>query len=199
MIIDDTITHSTNFDHNKGCVGLANAPCLHPLTRHNCIKCHHFHHHVSKGDIKVQWIDTKHQLAYNFTKPLPTSYFHFQIPSQSFTRLVTSQSERMLVLHTFGYKHMRNALSIDIFFIYGAPKPHRVISLFAVSMSILCKSSPISLTDVNHPPSKKKMGVCDYKNKLTVPLYDLSLVYLVPFQIIALVYMIMIQWTKAGQ
>jgi len=77
LIVGPTITHSTVFEDNKGCVELANAPCLCPRMRHIALKYHHFHHFVSKGDIKVQWIDTKHQLADILTKPLPSSTFKF--------------------------------------------------------------------------------------------------------------------------
>jgi hypothetical protein len=61
--IGDTITHSTVFEDNKGCVELANAPKMRPRTKHIAIKYHHFRSHVACGDIKIQWIDTKHQLA----------------------------------------------------------------------------------------------------------------------------------------
>jgi hypothetical protein len=77
LIVGQTIAHSTIFEDNKGCVELANAPHLCPRTRHIGLKYHHFCHHVSRGDIKVQWIDTKHQLADIFTKPLPSSTFKF--------------------------------------------------------------------------------------------------------------------------
>jgi hypothetical protein len=65
-----TITHSTIFEDNKGCVELVNAPKMRPRTKHIAIKYHHFRSHVSRGDIKIQWIDTKSQLADIFTKPL---------------------------------------------------------------------------------------------------------------------------------
>jgi len=77
LIVSQTITYSTIFEDNKGCVELVNAPRLHPCTHHIGLKYHHFRHHVAKGDIRVQWIDTKHQLADIFTKPLPSSTFKF--------------------------------------------------------------------------------------------------------------------------
>ncbi len=73
LIVGNTITHSTIFDDSKGCVELANAPRLRPRTCHIALKYHHFRHYVSKGDLKVQWIVTKHQLTDIFTKPLPLS------------------------------------------------------------------------------------------------------------------------------
>jgi hypothetical protein len=77
LIVSDTITHSTIFEDNRGCVELANAPKLHPHTKHISLKYHHFRSHVTRGDLKIQWIDTKHQLADNFTKPLPSSSFEY--------------------------------------------------------------------------------------------------------------------------
>jgi hypothetical protein len=77
LIVGNTIAHSTIFEDNKGCIELSNTPCLCPRTRHISIKYHHFRHYVSSGAIKVQWIDTKHQLADIYTKPLPLSTFHF--------------------------------------------------------------------------------------------------------------------------
>jgi hypothetical protein len=77
LIVSNTITQSTIFKDNKGCVELTNAPRLFPSTGHIGIKCYHFHHHVSRGNIIVQWINTKHQLADIFTKPLPLSTFRF--------------------------------------------------------------------------------------------------------------------------
>ena len=74
--IGDTITHSTVFEDNKGCVELANAPKLRPCTTHISIKYHHFPSHVAQGDIKIQWIATSHQLADIFTKPLAGVLFH---------------------------------------------------------------------------------------------------------------------------
>jgi hypothetical protein len=77
LVVGDTITHSTIFKDNRGCVELANAPKLHPRTKHIGLKYHHFRSHVARGDIKIQWIDTKHQLADIFTKPLPVSSFEY--------------------------------------------------------------------------------------------------------------------------
>jgi len=77
LIVGTTTTFSTVFGDNKGCVELANAPRLRPRTCHIGIKYHHFRSYVARGDIKVQWIDTKHQLADIFTKPLPGPAFKY--------------------------------------------------------------------------------------------------------------------------
>jgi len=75
LIVGDTVTHSTIFEDNRGCVDLANAPKLHPRTKHIGVKYHHFRSHVANSHIKIQWIDTKHQLVNIFTKPLPLTSF----------------------------------------------------------------------------------------------------------------------------
>jgi hypothetical protein len=77
LIVGDTITHSTIFEDNRGCVDLANAPKLRPRTKHIGLKYRHFRSHVARGDIKILWIDTKNQLASIFTKPLPTASFEY--------------------------------------------------------------------------------------------------------------------------
>jgi hypothetical protein len=75
LIAGSTIAHSTIFEDNKGCVELANAPKMRPRTRHIALKYHHFRSHVDNGNISIQWIDTKHQLADIFMKPLAASSF----------------------------------------------------------------------------------------------------------------------------
>jgi hypothetical protein len=77
LIVGDTITYSTIFEDNQGCVELANAPKLCPRTKHIGLKYHHFRSHVARGDIKILWIDTKHQLANIFTKPLSAASFEY--------------------------------------------------------------------------------------------------------------------------
>jgi hypothetical protein len=77
LIVSNTITYSTIFEDNQGCVELANAPKLRPRTKHIGLKYHHFHSHVAQGDIKILWIDTKHQLADIFTKPLSAASFEY--------------------------------------------------------------------------------------------------------------------------
>ena len=68
--IGKTTIHSTVFEDNKGCIELANTPKMRPCTKHIATNYHRFRSHVANGDIKIQWIDTKHQLADIFTKTL---------------------------------------------------------------------------------------------------------------------------------
>jgi len=77
LIVGETITYSTIFEDNKGCVELASAPKLCPRTKHISLKYHHFRSYVSSGAIRIQWIDTKHQLADILTKPLSISSFEY--------------------------------------------------------------------------------------------------------------------------
>jgi hypothetical protein len=82
LIVGNTSAHSTIFVDNKGCVDLALAPKLCPRTKHIALKYHHFQSHVANGSIKIQWIDSKNQLADIFAKPLPTApfeYLHFHL------------------------------------------------------------------------------------------------------------------------
>ena len=77
LIVGDVFAHSTIFEDNRGCVDLATAPRLRPRTKHIGLKYHHFRSHVENGSIKIQWIDSKNQLADIFTKPLAGSLFEY--------------------------------------------------------------------------------------------------------------------------
>jgi len=77
LIVGSTIALSTIFEDNKGCVELASAPHMRPRTRHIALKYHPFHSFVESGQLCIQWIDTAHQLADIFTKPLPVASFTF--------------------------------------------------------------------------------------------------------------------------
>ena len=75
LIVGSTTAHSTIFEDNKGCVELATAPKMRPRTRHIALKYHHFRSHIDNGNLHIKWIDTKHQLADIFTKPLAGPLF----------------------------------------------------------------------------------------------------------------------------
>jgi hypothetical protein len=75
LIVGCTTAHSTIFEDNKGCVELATAPKMRPRTRHIALKYHHFRSHIENGNLQIKWIDTKHQLADIFTKPLSGPLF----------------------------------------------------------------------------------------------------------------------------
>jgi hypothetical protein len=69
-----TITHSTFFEDNKGCVDLVKSPRMTPRTKHIALKYHHFRPHNGK-DITIKWISTDDQLADIFTKALTVAKF----------------------------------------------------------------------------------------------------------------------------
>ena len=63
------------FEDNVGALELANTPKLQPRTKHLAVQLHHFRQYVLDGSISVEKVDTKHQLADIFTKPLPRDAF----------------------------------------------------------------------------------------------------------------------------
>jgi hypothetical protein len=63
------------FEDNAGALELANVPKMRPRTRHINQKYHHFRSHVKSGRLKVLAIDTKDQLADQFTKGLGIELF----------------------------------------------------------------------------------------------------------------------------
>ncbi|CAJ1938910.1 unnamed protein product [Cylindrotheca closterium] len=63
------------FEDNNGAIELATADKLRPRTKHINIKYHHFKKSVRKGEVSIQKIDTKDQLADIGTKPLDAATF----------------------------------------------------------------------------------------------------------------------------
>ena len=70
---DATITVSTVWEDNNGAIALAKkeAPLMTLRTKHIAIKYHWFRSKLQPGQIELQKIDTKVQLADIFTKSLP--------------------------------------------------------------------------------------------------------------------------------
>jgi hypothetical protein len=58
-------------------VELAKAPKYRPRTKHIALKYHHFRDHVKRGKVQIQPIDTKEQLADQFTKALDINTFRY--------------------------------------------------------------------------------------------------------------------------
>jgi len=79
LIVRDTITHSTIFEDNKGCVDLASAPKLCPRTKHNGPKYHHFRSHIENGSIKIQWIDSQHNLLISLLNLYQFPFLNFSV------------------------------------------------------------------------------------------------------------------------
>ena len=48
---------------------------MRPRTKHLAVRLHHFRDHIKRGDITVEHISTKEQIADMFTKPLPRDQF----------------------------------------------------------------------------------------------------------------------------
>ena len=62
-----TIIH----EPNQGCIGISENPVLHKRTKHIDIRYHFIREKVERGDVKLQYLPTEHQLADIMTKPLP--------------------------------------------------------------------------------------------------------------------------------
>jgi hypothetical protein len=63
------------FEDNAACIELAKEPKLRPRTKHLAVRLHHFRDYVQRGEIDIQHINTKHQIADIFTKNLPVVQF----------------------------------------------------------------------------------------------------------------------------
>ncbi len=65
------------FCDNTSAINIANNPVQHSCTKHIDICFHFLRDHVEKGDVELQFFDTKLQLADIFTKPLDSNRFAF--------------------------------------------------------------------------------------------------------------------------
>ena len=65
----------TLFEDNSGALELARTPKMRPRTKHINIKYHHFREYVRRKLIFIEHVDTQHQVADMFTKPLPLAAF----------------------------------------------------------------------------------------------------------------------------
>ncbi|EDK44741.1 conserved hypothetical protein [Lodderomyces elongisporus NRRL YB-4239] len=62
-------------EYNKGAIDMANHPTQHHKSKHIDLKVHFKRDHISKGEIKVQYLRTEDQLADMLTKNLPRNQF----------------------------------------------------------------------------------------------------------------------------
>jgi hypothetical protein len=69
------VIHCKIFVDNQRAVEMANAPKMHPHTKHVNIKYHFFHQLVTKCILQVLHIAGEDQMADIFTKPLDLSLF----------------------------------------------------------------------------------------------------------------------------
>ena len=72
-----TVVKCTLFEDNNGALELATAHRYRPRTKHIAVKYHHFREHVNRGTISIQPIDTKEQIADQFTKGLQVGTFEY--------------------------------------------------------------------------------------------------------------------------
>ncbi|KAL7561436.1 hypothetical protein ACA910_009292 [Epithemia clementina (nom. ined.)] len=63
------------FEDNAACIEVSKEPKLRPRTKHLAVRLFHFRQYVERGDITIQHISSKEQLADIFTKPLPRDQF----------------------------------------------------------------------------------------------------------------------------
>jgi len=63
--------------HNTAAICLSKNPILHSRAKHIEIKHHFIRDYVQKGVLDIQFIDTDHQWADIFTKPLTVERFNF--------------------------------------------------------------------------------------------------------------------------
>ncbi|WRX26838.1 Reverse transcriptase [Theobroma cacao] len=61
---------------NKSVINISKNPVQHSRTKHIEIRHHFVRDHVVKGDIKIEFVNTLHQLADIFTKPLNENRFY---------------------------------------------------------------------------------------------------------------------------
>ena len=60
---------------NTSAINMSKNPIMHSKKRHIPIKYHYLREQVSQKDVKLEYIDTKEQIADIFTKPLPKEAF----------------------------------------------------------------------------------------------------------------------------
>nr|ABA98303.2 retrotransposon protein, putative, unclassified [Oryza sativa Japonica Group] len=65
------------FCDNTSAINIAKNPVQHSRTKHIDIRFHFLRDHVEKGDVELQFLDTKLQIADIFTKPLDSNLFAF--------------------------------------------------------------------------------------------------------------------------
>ncbi len=73
----ESIAHSDVFEDNNGALTLATIPRMTPRSKHYGTKYHFFRQHVQSGELKINKIATKEQLADIMTKGLPRETFTY--------------------------------------------------------------------------------------------------------------------------
>ena len=63
------------FEDNAACIEVAKEHKMRPRTKHLAVRLFHFRDHVRRGEITIEHISTKNQIADLFTKPLERNQF----------------------------------------------------------------------------------------------------------------------------
>jgi hypothetical protein len=63
------------FEENMGALQMARLPKMRMRTKHINVKYHHFRQHVARGDITIHYVQSNHQRADIFTKPVAEDDF----------------------------------------------------------------------------------------------------------------------------
>jgi len=72
-----TLDHIPLKCDNTSAINLSKNPVMHSRTKHIEIRHHFLRDHVSKGDCCIEFVDSEHQLADIFIKPLAGDRFFF--------------------------------------------------------------------------------------------------------------------------
>ena len=62
---------------NTSAINISKNVVMHSKTKHIPIKFHFLQEQVTENNIKLEYIGTKEQVAYIFTKPLPREIFEY--------------------------------------------------------------------------------------------------------------------------
>ena len=65
------------FCDNTSAIHISKNPVMHSKTTNIPIKFHFLREHVTKKNIRLEYVETKEKIAYIFTKPLPREIFEF--------------------------------------------------------------------------------------------------------------------------
>ena len=76
-VIIETKQPITIFCDNTSAISLSKNPVMHSRTKHSPIKYHFLCEQVVEQNIKLEYVNTKEQIAYIFTKPLPQEAFEY--------------------------------------------------------------------------------------------------------------------------
>ena len=65
---------------NTSAINISKNPVMHSKTKHIPIKFHFLREQVTEKNIKMEYVETKEQIAEEFTKPLPKEKFEYLRP-----------------------------------------------------------------------------------------------------------------------